>query len=125
MQLLNADSDVPGLRKEFHRAAGLTDAVSFIPAGLGIIQHTHRYDHFAVLLSGEIDLFVDNTVSRHVGPKVMLIEAHKAHGVRAITDTVWHCIFDQDAKDWVELEAKVVDRRGDVAAMREVAEAMS
>jgi len=79
-----------------------------VPAGLVVGQHVHKYDHLSYLVSGEA--VVDAPFSRSTlhGPSGMVIEAGRAHSIRAVTDCVWLCIHATDCTDADEVDAGLI-----------------
>lgn len=65
---------------------------TFIPAGASLTKHSHTYDHASGLVRGKVVLTVDGVASEIEGSKMLLIKAGSTHSIRAITDSVWHCI---------------------------------
>jgi quercetin dioxygenase-like cupin family protein len=66
-----------------------------IPAGRVIGQHEHNRGHWSALLIGEVTLFIeDESPNRITAPTRVWIEAERGHAVRAETDTLWACIWD-------------------------------
>lgn len=64
-----------------------------IPAGAHLIQHRHDHDHLAVLVGGSVILTIDDVPHLLTGYQTLLIEAGKMHGIEAVTDTIWLCVW--------------------------------
>lgn len=87
-----------------HAAGGVYIKETRIPEGVALVQHRHKFDHLAYLVSGDVLVLVDGNTTKHSGPHCFTIEAGKHHGVRALTDAVWLCIWPSNiAEDEVQL----------------------
>ena len=70
-----------------------------IPAGASLAQHAHDHDHLSFLAKGRVMLSVDGVKRQVDGPACLVIEAGKVHGVQALTDVTWLCIWATDCVD--------------------------
>jgi len=82
-----------------HFAGGVYAKETYIPAGLVLVQHKHNFDHLSFLVSGTVELRVDDESRTLTGPAALEITAGKHHGVKALTDSVWLCIHATDCTD--------------------------
>lgn len=71
-----------------------------LPRDAEVIQHSHDYDHLSILAEGEIMLTVDDENIWLKGPKCLTIAKGKNHAIRAITDTVWYCVHNEETALW-------------------------
>lgn len=72
---------------------------TFIAAGLGLTQHAHDHDHLAYLVCGQAVLQVDGEARMISAPAPLLLKAGTAHGVTALTDVIWLCIWSTECTD--------------------------
>jgi quercetin dioxygenase-like cupin family protein len=91
-------------------------SLNFIGAGVYVLQvqlrrgwhveqHSHKYDHLAVIPSeGRAVLTVEGEERTLTGPCSVVIEAGKSHSVRALTDMIWQCIHRVDANHGEHVE---------------------
>jgi len=70
-----------------------------IPAGYVLVQHAHKHDHLSILASGTVEVIVDDSRKIIEGPACLTIQAHKHHGVKAMTDVVWFCVHATECID--------------------------
>lgn len=113
-----AGSAVPQITN--HHAGGVLAKETRIPAGHVLVQHKHVYDHFSLLAEGVVEVEVEGVRIVYSGPKLIVIEAGKHHGVKALTDTVWYCIHaTADADE----EALIIE--ADRAQMKAIAEGLT
>jgi quercetin dioxygenase-like cupin family protein len=82
-----------------HAGGGVYIKETRIPAGVALVQHRHAFDHLAYLVSGEVVVLVDGETSVHQAPHCFDIKAGKHHGVRAVMDSVWLCIWPENIID--------------------------
>ena len=104
-----------------HFGGGVYAKETFIPAGMILVQHKHKYDHLSILASGSIILDVDGVHLPLTGPQCINVAAGKHHGVKAVTDTVWYCVHASAVADD---DAFIADP-SDVAGAAEVKERLS
>ena len=93
---------------------------SRIPAGHLLVQHAHKYDHLSILASGSVELVVDGEMSVVNAPACFTIKANKHHGVKTLTDAVWHCVHATDCADENEIDETLIQP----ADMKEFANVM-
>lgn len=79
-----------------------------VVAGTTLITHTHTYDHISILASGSVMLTVDGAAREVRGPRLIVIEKGKPHGVVAITDAVWFCIHPTDETDADNVDSAIL-----------------
>lgn len=72
---------------------------TFIKAGAKLMQHAHEFDHLAYLVSGEVIVQVDGELKPVIGPHGFLIPKGAVHGVTALTNAIWLCIWGTDCVD--------------------------
>lgn len=82
-----------------HMGGGVYMKETRIPAGAALVQHRHAFDHLSYLVSGSVLLLVDGETRRVDAPACLTIEAHKHHGVRALVDSTWLCIWPESCAD--------------------------
>lgn len=99
---------------EHHFGGGIFAKRTLIRAGVVLAQHRHKHDHVSILASGSVVLEVEGIQRVLRAPAEITIEAHKHHLVRALTDSVWYCIWpDEFDTDQERIEAPA----GDMQAM--------
>ena len=72
---------------------------TFIPAGMVLDQHKHKFDHLSILAKGTVRVTVGDKYRDMTGPVCLNIEKNKSHSVQAVTDTVWYCVHSTNEKD--------------------------
>jgi quercetin dioxygenase-like cupin family protein len=80
-----------------------------IKGGLELTQHKHEHDHLAYLVSGQALLLLHGEVQALKAPCCLLLKAHTYHGVRALTDVVWLCVWGTDATDAETVDAHLIE----------------
>lgn len=87
-------------RHETTVAGGVVRIEYRIDAGTELFSHEHEHDHLSILISGEVILTAKGEAQRLIGPCAVEIKAGIRHGVFAVTDATWDCIFAlQDMPD--------------------------
>lgn len=94
-----------------------------IRAGHVLVQHKHAHDHLSYLVSGTVEVRVDDMVAQLTGPVGLTIAAGKHHGVKAITDAVWLCIHATECTELDKID-EVLVVPGSIDDMRDVARSM-
>ena len=95
-----------GVDLSHHFVAGeIYSKRTVVPAGVQLAKHTHSYDHASALVSGTVRLTVDGVSQEVTGPRILLIEAGKAHSIVALTPVVWHCIHIESETDPEKIDA--------------------
>jgi quercetin dioxygenase-like cupin family protein len=62
--------------------------------GEGLDNHTHNFDHVALLYRGSADVTVDGIKTTYHAPIEIIIDKGKVHKIEALDDpTVWMCVF--------------------------------
>lgn len=67
-----------------------------IPAGRVLGQHAHGHDHLSYVVSGKVEVTIEDETTVYEAPCCLLVPAHKKHMVRSLTDAVWLCIWSTD-----------------------------
>lgn len=80
---------------------------TFIGAGMSLMQHAHDHDHLAYVVSGQAVLDVDGEVHTVSAPAPLLLKAGTVHGVTAITDVIWLCIWSTECTDPAKVDEAV------------------
>lgn len=80
-------------------AGGVTIKRAVFESGKILAQHSHTFDHFAVLLSGTVMLEVNGVGELKTGPQLLTIPAHKQHIVTAMTPVEWLCLWSDSLED--------------------------
>lgn len=88
------------------------------PAGLGLIQHVHKFDHLAILAQGSVELVVDDVKTVIQAPACIKIVAGKHHGVKALTDVVWYCVHATEEVDADKIDEVLIGTEDMPEAMR-------
>lgn len=80
-----------------------------MPAGCYIGQHTHLFDHLAVLVSGKARVWTAGEATQHEGYVTLPpFKANVEHGIEAITDCIWLCVWATNETTPEAFEAAVV-----------------
>jgi quercetin dioxygenase-like cupin family protein len=104
---MNAD-EVMADHISHHVGGGVYVKETRIPAGVALVQHRHVFDHLAYLVSGRVEVLADDVKTTHEGPHCFTIPAGMHHGVKALTDAVWLCLWPESiTDDEVKLEPAV------------------
>ena len=82
-----------------HFGGGVYAKETFIPAGMILVQHKHKYDHLSILASGSIILDIDGVHLPITGPYCINVAAGKHHGFKTVTEAVWYCIHASGVAD--------------------------
>lgn len=107
------------LQIEHHFGGGIYAKETRMPAGIVLAQHRHKHDHLSVLASGSVMVEVEGVRRVLRAPATIVIEAHRHHLVRALTDSVWFCIWPNEADtDQQRIEPPAGDMRAMAEGMR-------
>ena len=82
-----------------HFGGGMYAKETKIPAGHILTQHAHDFDHLSILAKGNVMLSMDDVGISLTGPVCVNIPAGKTHSVAAAEDSVWFCIWPENASD--------------------------
>src|SRR5574340_1049056 len=96
-----------------HFSSGVYAKETHIPAGHVFVQHKHAHDHLSILAAGTVILTVDGSSRMVVGPACLNIEAGKHHGVKALTDAIWYCIWRTDETTAEDADANEIQPADD------------
>lgn len=96
-----------------HFSSGVYAKETHIPAGIVLTQHSHGFDHMAILASGQVAVEVDGLMSIQDGPSVITIKAGKMHKVQAIIDSVWYCIHSVDETNPDHVDQAILSKVGE------------
>jgi quercetin dioxygenase-like cupin family protein len=77
---------------QHHFCGGVYAKQMMLQAGYVAVTHKHNYDHMSVLVSGSVELHIDDAIQVFQAPAVIEIVAGKEHGIRALSDVTWLCI---------------------------------
>ncbi len=102
-----------------HFAGGLYAKETHIPAGHCFVQHRHLHDHLAILAVGTVQLLVeDDEMPPRVisAPACITLPARQHHGVLALNDVVWYCLWASDRTTPEDADANLVLPAADMAA---------
>lgn len=94
-----AQLDAAGVGIAHHFGGGSYIKETIIPQGASLAQHGHDHDHLSYLVSGEVVVTVDGVARVVHAPACLKIEAHKIHGVHAVTDAIWLCVWATECTD--------------------------
>jgi len=64
-----------------------------MPAGTTIGQHAHRVNHFATLMLGRVVVKCDGVSKEYLAPATIMIRSYARHEIKAITESVWACLW--------------------------------
>jgi len=64
-----------------------------VPAGKAIRQHKHKINHNGILVLGTARLIFQGKVIELIAPATVNLIAHHVHGIEAVTDIVWACVW--------------------------------
>lgn len=98
------------LQTKHHFSDGVYAKEMHLPAAHYAVSHQHTYDHVSMLHTGHARVTVDGEAKDYQAPAVILIRAHKAHRIDAITDVVWFCIHETTLTDPDEIDAVAIER---------------
>ena len=88
-----------GVDIEHHFGGGSYIKETLIPRGASLGQHAHDHDHLSVLVRGSVILDVDGEKEVVMAPRVLTIKANKKHGVTALQDSIWLCVWATEETD--------------------------
>lgn len=97
-----------GIGIEHHFGAGMYVKECRIPAGLELIQHTHKFDHLSWLSKGIAEVEVDGVSKVFEAPAMLKIQGGKVHRVRSLSDVVWLCMHATDETDPAHIDESLV-----------------
>lgn len=70
-----------------------------MPAGSFLGKHSHLHDHLSVLVSGRARLWTKGVAEEHAGYCSLFMPAGVEHGIEAVTDCIWLCVWATDDTD--------------------------
>lgn len=93
-----------------------------VDAGQIIVKHKHDYTHLSYLVSGKIEVIVNEKTSQHDGPDCLTIIGGEYHAIRALTDCVWLCIHATDCEDETQVDQVLVSQDSKYNEMKSLGE---
>ena len=76
-----------------------------LKAGDDLHSHQHKHGHVSVLVHGCVDVTVDGKTDRYFGYNTIVIPPGSTHGIHALTDALWLCLWSMDRVDMEDAEA--------------------
>lgn len=70
--------------------------------------HAHPDTHMSVLAKGSVLLTVDGATTMHSAPDYIRIEKGKRHGVTALEDSEWFCVWATDETDPDKIDTAIL-----------------
>lgn len=111
--------DLDSLDIVHHMHGGMYAKETRMHAGMVLAQHRHTHDHMSILASGAVMLDLEGQQSVLRAPACVNIPAHKHHLIRALTDSVWFCIWPDQVDDDERIEAPADDMQARADALAE------
>jgi hypothetical protein len=93
-----------------HFGPGLYMREMILDAGVMVVGHAHKTEHFNILLSGTMRVVVDGFVEEMTGPKIVLSSPGKKKIGYAITDCRWLTIHPTHETDLSKLEEDLIEK---------------
>lgn len=94
--LTDAQLAEAGVGVTHHFGGGVYIKETLIPAGAKLTQHAHDHDHQSYLVGGQVLVQKGDDVFTLTGPAQLKIPAGVEHGVTALTNAIWLCIWAED-----------------------------
>lgn len=95
-ELTDAELALAGVGVAHHNGGGAYVKETMIPAGASLTQHEHLHDHLSYLVAGSVLVQIGDEATTVHAPRAMLIRKGQTHGVTALTDARWLCIWSAD-----------------------------
>ena len=80
------------------------------PAGTFIIGHAHKTEHFNILLTGRLNVFMDGHVTQMVAPRIFLSKAGDRKMTFAVEDSTLITIHPTGETDLEKLEEELITK---------------
>jgi hypothetical protein len=93
-----------------HFGPGVYMREMFLDAGVMVVGHSHKTEHFNILLSGTMRVVVDDKVEEMTGPKIVLSSPGKKKIGYAITDCRWLTIHPTHETNLDKLEEDLIEK---------------
>lgn len=93
-----------------HFGPGIYMREMILDAGVMVVGHAHKTEHFNILLSGTMRVVVDEKVEEMTGPKIVLSSPGKKKIGYAITDCRWLTIHPTHETDLSKLEEDLIEK---------------
>ena len=110
-------TDLHDLDISHHFAGGIYAKQTVIPAGMVLAQHRHEFAHLSILATGAVMLACDGQSRVLRAPCCVTIPPNTHHLVRALTDSVWYCLWPDEAPDEDRIEPPTIDMHAQASAM--------
>lgn len=81
----------------------------YVPQGVYLKSHKHKFSHLSILCSGTAEVEVDGKSQTYEAPTCLNIAAGCTHKVTAITNIVWFCIHATQEKNVDKIEGDVIE----------------
>lgn len=94
--LTDAELALAGVGVAHHHGGGAYIKETLIPTGASLTQHAHDHDHLSYLVAGTVLVQIGGDVTTVHAPRAMLIRKGEVHGVTAISDARWLCVWSED-----------------------------
>jgi len=87
-------------------------------AGSVLTSHQHKHSHLSILVSGVAEVEVDGNTSTYSGYNAITVPKDCVHEVRALTDIVWLCLWDNELapREEAEQALKLVNGNEEIRA---------
>jgi quercetin dioxygenase-like cupin family protein len=79
-----------------------------IPAGVLLGQHSHKHDHYSLLMKGLVRVTVDDEELTYSAPTIITIKAGKRHAILALKDSQWWCLHETDERDVAKIDEGLI-----------------
>lgn len=96
-----------GVVVEHHFGGGAYIKQTHIPAGARLTQHKHAHDHLSYLVAGRVVLSIDGQKFPIDAPQCLTLAAGAEHGVEAVTDAIWLCVWSTDCEDPAKVDEAI------------------
>jgi hypothetical protein len=93
-----------------HFGPGVYMREMLLDAGVMVVGHAHKTEHFNILLSGTMRVVVDDKVEEMTGPMIVLSSPGKKKIGYAITDCRWLTIHPTHETDLSKLEEDLIEK---------------
>jgi len=93
-----------------HFGPGVYMREMFLNAGVMVVGHAHKTEHFNILLSGTMRVIVGESVEEMTGPKIVLSSPGKKKIGYAITDCRWLTIHPTHETNLDKLEEDLIEK---------------
>lgn len=96
------------LRVEHHFSFGVYARTLYIPKGIALVGHFHKYENLNLLLQGEMSVSIDGQMKTIKAPYTVVSPPGTKRIAWAIEDSIWMTVIGTDKTNVEEIESEFI-----------------